>query len=463
MIPAAIIEEIRARIDPVEVIGRRVELRKTGASFSASCPFHADRTPSFRVFPDSKRFKCFGCGVRGDVFEFLRRFEGKAFPAAVRELAAEVGVPVSPEPAASGRPGPAATDPTRGSGLEHACEAAFAHWQERLWGEAGVHARRYLASRGIEEPTAKAYQLGFAPREWHDLEQALVARGLATDDLLRAGLLRRSDRGERPVHDRFRGRVMFPLQRGERHVVGFAGRSLGAGEGSNEPKYLNGPETPIFRKGHLLFGLAEAQAAIRGSRRAIVVEGYFDALALHQAGVREVVACGGTVLTEHQVGLLQRAGCEELLLLFDSDPAGLEAPQAAAPTLLRAGLTVRVARLPGQAAADPDTFVRAHGPAGLAATLDAATPLTEWLLERAIAARTQRVGSRGLSVEQKLLIVRDLRPCVAAARPGLPRALFEQRIARRLELYIVALRAELGRGDGRAARGDGAGGDPWHA
>lgn len=462
MIPSAVIDEIRARIDPVEVIGRRVELKKSGASFSACCPFHADRTPSFRVFPDSKRFKCFGCGVRGDVFEFLRRFEGKAFPAAVRELAAEVGVPVAPEPATAGRSTQAPTDPARG-GLEHACEAALAHWQEQLWGETGVHARRYLASRGIEEATAKEFRLGFAPREWHDLEQALAARGLATDDLLRAGLLRRSDRGEHPTHDRFRGRVMFPLQRGERHVIGFAGRTLGAGEGSNEPKYLNGPETPIFRKGHLLFGLPEAQAAIRGSRRAILVEGYFDALALHQTGAREVVACGGTVLTEHQVGLLQRAGCEELLLLFDTDPAGLEAPQAAAPALLRAGLTVRVARLPGQGAADPDTFVRAHGQAGLAATLDAAMPLTEWLLERAIAARTQRVGSRGLSVEQKLLIVRDLRPVVTAARPGLPRALFEQRIARRLELYIVALRAELGRGEGRAAHGGAAGGDPWHA
>ena len=335
------------------------------------------------------------------------------------------------------------------------------HWIERLRSDAGAHARSYLASRGIQEAMARQFRLGFAPREWHDLD-ALSSRGFTTDDLLHAGLLRKSDRPEHPTHDRFRGRIIFPLLQGDRRVVGFAGRTLASGEGTSEPKYLNSPETPIFRKGHLLFGLAAAHAAIRGSRRAIVVEGYFDALALHQAGVREVVACGGTALTEHHVGLLQRAGCEELLLLFDSDPAGLEAPQAAAPSLLRAGLTARVARLPGQAAGDPDTFVRAHGSAGLAATLDAATPLTEWLLERAIAARTQRVGSRGLSVEQKLLIVRDLRPFVAAARPGLPRALFEQRIARRLELYIVALRAELGRGDGRA-RGDGAGGDAWHA
>jgi DNA primase len=246
-------------------------------------------------------------------------------------------------------------------------------------------------------------------------------------------------------------------------VVGFAGRTLSEGEGNTEPKYLNGPETPIFRKGHLLFGHSEAQAAMRSARRAVLVEGYFDAVALHQAGTHEVVACGGTALTEHQIGLVQRAGCEELILLFDTDPAGLEAPATAAPLLLHSGLTVRVARLPGQAAVDPDAFTRAHGAGGLAGVLDSATPLTEWLLERAIAARTQRVGTRGLSVEQKLLIVRDLRPFVAAARPGLPRALFEQRIARRLELYIVALRAELGRTEGRAAPASESGGRPWRA
>jgi DNA primase len=461
VIPAAVIDEIRARIDPVEVIGRRVELKKSGNSFSASCPFHPDRTPSFRVFPDSKRFKCFGCGARGDVFEFLRRFEGKGFPDAVRELAAEVGLPVAPDPSV---PRGASASPDQAPhALDRACEAAMTHWIERLRSDAGAHARRYLASRGIQEATARQFRLGFAPRDWHDLDHALSTRGFPTDDLLSAGLLRKSERPEHPTHDRFRGRIIFPLLQGDRRVVGFAGRTLASGEGTKEPKYLNSPETPIFRKGHVLFGLPEAQTAIRSSRRTLLVEGYFDAVAVHQAGTREVVACGGTALTEHQIGLLQRAGCEELFLVFDTDPAGLDAPQAAAPSLLRTGLTVRVTRLPGQAPADPDTFVRAHGPAGLSAALDAATPLTEWLLERAISARTQRVGSRGLSVEQKLLIVRDLRPFVAAARPGLPRALFEQRIARRLELYIVALRAELGRGEGRPASAGENGGHAWHA
>jgi DNA primase len=456
VIPEAVIEEIRSRVDPVEVIGRRVELRKAGTSFSAPCPFHADRTPSFRVFPDSKRFKCFGCGARGDVFEFLRRFEGKDFRTVVRELASEVGVTVAADATASPPgAGPAQADPGRAP-LERACDAALAHWSERLWSAAGAQARRYLAARGVQEATARQFRLGFAPREWHDLEQALVGRGFAPDDLLRAGLLRKSDKGEHPVHDRFRGRVMFPLPQGDRRVVGFAGRTLASGDGTSEPKYLNSPESAIFRKGHLLFGLPEAEAAIRSSRRTVLVEGYFDAIAVAQAGTREVVACGGTAVTEQQIGLLQRAGCEELVVLFDTDPAGLAAPLAVAPTLLRAGLTVRVARLPGQAPSDPDTFVRGHGAAGLARVIDSATPLTEWLLERAIAARTQRAGTRGLPVEQKLLIVRDMRPFVAAARPGLPRALLEQRIARRLELYIVALRAE-----GREGKSAGEGGTPW--
>ncbi|MBI5068722.1 MAG: DNA primase [Deltaproteobacteria bacterium] len=463
MIPEAVIEEIRSRVDSVQVIGRRVELRKSGSSFSASCPFHPDRTPSFHVFPDSKRFKCFGCGARGDVFEFLRRFEGKDFRTAVRDLAAEVGV-VIPGTGQEGA-GPAATsaaDPGRAV-LERACEAAAAHWTERLWSDAGAAARRYLAARGIQESTARQFRLGLAPREWHDLEEALVARGFSREDLLRAGLLRKSDKGEPPAHDRFRGRLIFPLAAGDRSVVGFAGRAVADREGSGEPKYLNSPETPIFRKGHLLFGLPEAQAGIRSARRAVLVEGYFDAVAVHQAGARDVVACGGTALTEHQIGLLQRAGCTDLVLLFDTDPPGLDAPAVAAPALLRSGLTVRVARLPGPASTDPAAHLHAAGPGSLPGVLDAAMPLTEWLIERAIAGRTRPTGIRGLSVEQKLLVVRDLRPFVAAARPGLPRALFEQRLARRLELYIVALRAELGRGDGREVQATRAGGAPWHA
>jgi DNA primase len=226
---------------------------------------------------------------------------------------------------------------------------------------------------------------------------------------------------------------------------------MGSGEGSREPKYLNGPETPIFRKGDLLFGLQEAQGAIRSTRRAVLVEGYFDAMALHQAGSHEVVASCGTTVTECHVSALQRAGCEELVLLFDGDPAGREAPVQASPQLLRSGLTSRVAHLPGASNLDPDTFVRARGAGALAGVLDAAVPLSEWLLERVIAARGRRAGGRALSVEEKLLIVRDMKPFVGAMLPGLPRALFEQRIARRLELYIVALRAELGRGVPRPA------------
>jgi DNA primase len=397
------------------------------------------------------------------VFEFLRLFEGKDFKTAVRELAAEVGVAIpSNGQGAVGQPSGKAADPELAV-LERACEAAAAHWSERLWSDGGTAARHYLAARGIQEATARQFRLGFAPREWHDLEQALTARGFSREDLLRAGLLRRSEKGDPPAHDRFRGRLMFPLAAGERRVVGFAGRALASAEGSGEPKYLNCPETPIFRKGHLLFGLPEAQAAIRSARRAVLVEGYFDAIAVHQAGVRDVVACGGTALTEHQVGLLQRPGCADLVLLFDTDPPGFEAPALAAPALLRSGLTVRVARLPCPAPTDPAAYLHAAGPGALPGVLDAGMPLTEWLIERAVAARTRPTGIRGLSVEQKLLVVRDLRPFVAAARPGLPRALLEQRIARRLELYIVALRAELGRGDGREAQAARGRGTPWHA
>lgn len=448
MIPDTVIEEIRTRIDPVEIIGRRLELRKTGTSFSASCPFHADRTPSFRVYPDSKRFKCFGCGARGDAFEFVQRFEGKDFRTVVQELATEAGVVIAG--ADGGAPKVSAVTP-----LQRACEAALLHWTARLWGPEGEEARRYLTARGVDGTTARRFRLGFAPREWHDLHSALVAQEFQEEDLLRAGLIRESATKKDLAHDRFRGRVIFPFVDGGRRVVGFGGRILPTlANDPQTPKYLNSPETPLFKKGQLLFGLPEAQAAIRSTRRAILVEGYLDAIALSQAGREEAVAAGGTALTEHQASLLQRGGAEDLVILFDTDAAGLDAPAQIAPVLLRTGLSTRVARLPGPAAADPDTFVRAHGARGLDPVIDGAVPLTEWLLERAIAARSASTPTKAISVEQKLLIVRDLRPFVLATRTGLPRALFEQRIARRLELYIVALRAELARSSGRAAGGE---------
>lgn len=451
MIPASVIDELRARIDPVAVIGRRLELRRSGSSFSASCPFHADKTPSFRVYPDSRRFKCFGCGARGDAFEFLQRFEGKDFKTVVRELAAEAGIAVE-----EGR-GSGAAPPRIALADQIICQAARAHWTARLWGPGGDPARQYLASRGVDDATARRFQLGYAPNEWHDLHSALLAQGAATEDLVRAGVIRESTAKAKLAHDRFRGRVMFPFLDGAGHVVGFAGRVLPQFVNGHEvPKYLNSPETPLFKKGHLLFGLQEAAAPIRNTRRALLVEGYLDAIALAQCGVPETVAAGGTAVTEHQVATLQRAGAEELILVFDTDAPGLEAPANAAASILHCGLSTRVARLPGNQAADPDTFVRTQGIRALGAVIEGAVPLTEWLLERAIAARTAKAPSRTISVEQKLLIVRDLRPFVAAMRPGLPRALFEQRIARRLELYIVALRAELARAGGRRA-----GGEPW--
>jgi len=457
VIPAPIIEEVRSRIDPVEVIGRRVELRKTGTSFSGSCPFHADRIPSFRVYPDSKRFKCFGCGARGDVFEFLRRFDGKDFRTVVQELAAEAGIPF---PADARSVEATAPDPVRAR-AERACAAALEHWNEKLWSEAGSDFRRLLAARGIEEATARDFHLGAALREWHDLEKALQARGFTQDDLLAAGLLAKNGRGEAGCHDRFRGRVMFPFIEASGRVIGFAGRAVLHAADSREPKYLNGPETPVFRKGHVLFGHPRVAQAIRAARRAIVVEGYFDTIALCQTGFREVVACGGTAITEHHVGFLQRRGCEELVVLFDTDPAGLAAPAQLAPLLLRAGITTKIATLPRQRPSDPDEFVRSRGAGELSSALAAATPLTEWLLERAISARTPVGRGRGLSVEEKLLVVRDLRQFVNSSREGLPRALFEQRIARRLELYIVALRAELGRGGEGRIRERQHGGGTW--
>ena len=448
MISSEVVQEVRRRIDAVEIIGAKVELRKSGTSYVGSCPFHAEKKRSFRVYPDGKRFMCFGCGARGDVFEFLTRLEGKPFPAVVRDVAARVGVIVPPaeeSPEERRARGERAT-------LFAACAAAATHWQRHLWSDEGDLARRYLTARGVSEEVARAYRLGYALPKWHDVERALGAR-MQRAALHGAGLLAtREDAGGAPrFFDRFRDRIIFPIEDARGRIVGFGGRAIAA---ETEPKYLNGPETPLYKKAGVLYGLSRARETIRRTRRAILVEGYFDVVVLHQAGFLGTVGCGGTTLTREQVELLGASGCRELVLLFDGDEAGARAPAVAAHVLLQAELSTLVARIPatGCGGSDPDTFVLRAGKASLEEVLAAARPLTEHLIDDAVRRYAEGVGPSA-PVEHKLRALEDLTPIILAAPEGLARSTFERAVARRLDIDIGPLRAEVQRAASVAGEG----------
>jgi DNA primase len=446
LIPDSVIEEIRERVDVVAVIGRYVELKKSGRTWKGCCIFHGERTPSFHVYPEDKHFKCYGCGEYGDVFKFLQKLQGKEFPEVVRALAAEVGVEVPEEQESSAEQ---KLRRKERSEVLLACDQAARYWSARLGSRYGAEGRRYLESRGMKDEMVRLFRLGLAGSGWNDLARRLAAKKVAEAALVRAGLLVEKDRR---AYDRFRGRLMFPISGLDGEVIGFGGRML-PGQGDEKgAKYINTPETVLYKKSRALYGIDVAREAIRKSRSAVLVEGYFDVIGLHQVGVKNAVAVCGTALTLEHVELLKRCDCREVTVLFDGDLAGLAAPAKAAEALLPSGLAGRVAVLPAeQGKIDPDEFARSQGKAAVEALLSAAAPLTDFLLDRA----TERhCGARAAdaSVEAKLAAVRELRPLVRLAPEGLARSTFEDRIAKKLDLDRGALAREMERDEVSSSR-----------
>jgi DNA primase len=439
LIPDAVIDEIRERVDVVAVIGRHVELKRSGRTWKGCCVFHGERTPSFHVYPEDKHFKCYGCGAYGDVFGFLQRLEGKEFPEVVRELAREVGVEI---PEAEEESAEQKRRRKERNETVAACEAAGRYWAARLGSRFGAEARRYLEGRGVSEESIRTFRLGVAADEWNDLAPRLKEKGIALPALARAGLVVEKEKGG--GYDRFRNRLMFPIAAMDGQVIGFGGRALpGARKEDQGAKYINTPETVLYKKSKVLYGLDLARESIRRTRRAVLVEGYFDVIALHQAGVGGAVAVCGTALTPEHVELLQRCDCREVTILFDGDVAGLAAPAKAAAALFPAGMAGKVAILPSEGGkTDPDEFARANGKAGVDALLARAVPLSEFLIDRTVE-RTCAGRPGEAPLEAKLAAVRDLEPLVRLVPEGLARGTFEDGIARRLDLDRDALRAEL--------------------
>jgi DNA primase len=369
MIPDAIVEEVRARADIVEIIGESVPLRRSGREFKALCPFHSEKTPSFYVIPAKNFYNCFGCGESGDVFTFLMKRNGLGFSDAVRHVAARVGVEI-PETAS-----PSQDEPHRRL-YEVIAFAADLFRRTLLESPDGEPARLYLSRRGLDAGALERFQLGWAPDAWRRVREAAHHHGYDDDVLLEAGLIKESEHGGEP-YDRFRARVIFPIATASNRLIAFGGRVLGAAS-EGAPKYLNSPETPIYRKGETLYGLNWSKTAIRREGSALVVEGFMDYVSLAAHGVEHVVAGLGTALTAEQASLIARyAG--RAYLLYDSDPAGLRATFRSADALLRAGVHPLVVTLPeGE---DPDSLVRARGAGALREAVERGTDVLERKLE----------------------------------------------------------------------------------
>jgi len=352
-LPLAFLDELRTRLPLASVIGRRVKLEKKGREHHGLCPFHTEKSPSFTVNEDKGFFHCFGCGAHGDVIEFEARVSGLSFLDAVERLAAEAGMEI---PRAT--PEERQRDAVR-AGLHQALEAACAWFEAQLHAPGGAAARGYLHGRGLSDETIARFRLGWAPAGGAALLRGLDGRRYPEALLIEAGLARRGEDGG--VRDLFRGRVTFPITDRRGRVIAFGGRLLGDGQ----PKYLNSPETPLFDKGGVVFGLSQAREQAGKVGRVVVVEGYLDVIALHQAGLPLAVAPLGTAFTERQMEALWRIA-PEIVVAFDGDAAGQAASERAvdrALPLLTAARAVRVARLP--AGMDPDELVKARGIEGI--------------------------------------------------------------------------------------------------
>jgi DNA primase len=404
-------ERVRDAVDFEELVGARTELRRSGARrLSGLCPFHDERTPSFGIDPVEKLYHCFGCGVGGDVFSFVMETEGLDFAGALESLAARYGVELEREaedPAAAARR-------ERSDRLLALLERTAAWYVRLLWesGEA-AGARAYLEDRGLEEATLREFRVGFSPGAFDRVSAASLSAGYSEDELLACGLAqtRRDGRG---VIDRFRGRLMFPLCDERGRVLGFGARAL---RPDDRPKYLNSSDNAVFHKNELLYGADLARGAAARAGRAVLVEGYTDAVALRQAGVQEVVGSMGTALTERQVSALARLA-PTALFCQDPDAAGQAAVSRSVAALrdvnrVRAGRAVefKIVRLP--AGSDPADVVQRDGAAAMTSLLDRAVPLARFEVERALEiSNTQTTDGRDRALDAAAAAIRPLPPSV---------------------------------------------------
>lgn len=395
MIPQSFIQDLLGRVDIVDVVDAYVKLKKTGANYSACCPFHSEKSPSFTVSPTKQFYHCFGCGAHGSAIGFLMEYAGLSYPDAIRDLAGKIGVPVPEEKYSA-----AYTEKIeKAKPLADYMAKAEQFYREQL--KHSPKAIDYLKQRGLTGEIAARFGIGYAPDDWQGLKK--IFDHYDAPELAEAGLVIDNEAGRR--YDRFRDRIMFPIVSDKGAVIGFGGRIMGKG-GPGDPKYLNSPETPLFEKGRELYGLHQARASIRASNTVIVVEGYMDVVALAQFGVGNAVATLGTATTPHHVHKLLRQA-DRIVYCFDGDNAGRKAAWRALESGLEQaadGKFISFLFLPQEH--DPDSYVREFGPEGFEKQVQEAVPLTDFLLRelRSHVDLTSAEGRSALMVEAKPLL-----------------------------------------------------------
>ncbi len=443
-IPQSAIDEVLSKVSIADVIGEVVRLQKRGGRLVGLCPFHNEKSPSFSVSPERGLYHCFGCGASGNTVGFVMAHDGLTFPEAIRRLAEKANVPL-PE-ATDADDAAAARSRDDRARYDRVMTGARDYYQAELWSGRWPAAQEYLASRGVDRETSDRFGLGFAPPGWSGLIDALGTANVPTAWLAEAGMVT-SKEGGSSSYDRFRNRVMFPIENVGRRVLAFSGRTLDPAEPA---KYVNSPETAYYRKGNELYGLVAAAKAIRTGGAAVLVEGNFDVVSLHARGLTNVCAALGTAMTEAQARLLKRF-TERVVLLYDGDAAGRKAARRALAMLQSAEMPeVLLAELPD--GSDPDDFVRREGADALRRVIDGAKPMVDALLDDIVSRRLAReLSARAAAdaIAELLAPVRD--PIVSGG--------VVQEAARRLQVDARAL-ADHVRRQGAMLRTDAAGAPP---
>ena len=416
------IEEVRTASDIVEIVSGYLTLRKRGKNFFGLCPFHTEKTPSFSVNPDLQIFHCFGCKAGGNVFSFIMKIEGVTFPEAVRTLAQQAGI-FLPE-----------TDVDESQlqekeALFYANKLAAEFYQNNLTQEVGKKALLYLQERGLSREIVADLGLGYSLDRWDGLLNHAKSKSMSTERLLKAGLIIAKEGGGH--YDRFRGRIMFPIHNLTGQVVAFGARRI---VDDDSPKYINSPETDIYQKRLVLYGLYQSREIIRKADEVVVVEGYTDWISLYQHGIAHVVATSGTALTEEQAKLLRRY-TSNVVILYDSDSAGAAAALRGADVLMEHGLEVRIAMMP--AGDDPDSFVRQHGTEETRELLKQAVPLLDFKIRN-----LERQG-KFATASFRAEATRSLLESVARVRDQIRRSFMVKDLAEKLKIEEAILWSEI--------------------
>ncbi len=413
---------IKDRLSIAEIVGPYVKLTRAGKSLVGLCPFHKEKTPSFHVSPERGTFHCFGCGEGGDGFSFVEKMEGVDFKGALKILAEKAGIPIEYSS------GEHRTDASRKERL-HALMSRTSAWYADKLAESPAEA--YAKERGLKEETVRAWRLGYAPDSWRALLETLISEGFTTEELLAGGLIKEADGKQGTYYDRFRNRLLFPIADAAGQVVAFTGRALAK---NDLAKYLNSPETELYHKSDILFGMNVAKEAIRIRGFTLLVEGQIDVLHAHQAGFTNAVALSGTALSERHLALMKRYS-ENLMLVLDADPAGLKATARAATLALSRGVRVKAARLPK--GKDPADLI-SEDPSEFAKRVTEAKPIVEFFLTEL--AEQERDPHRLVRRAEEIVL-----PLLVALPSPMEREHFTQITARALGLSDEAVREALRR------------------